>query len=122
MTVSNGSYVMVVVGITIGLVFHSFMYGPQAAFITEQFDIHLRSTGASLAYTIAGVFGGAMAPLIFTWLLSSYDSWVPLVCYVGVATAVTVAGLILGRDPDDAEDEHYIEMAESLTPATGSAT
>jgi hypothetical protein len=39
-----------------------------------------------------------------------------------VATAVTVAGLILGRDPDDAEDEHYIEMAESLTPATGSAT
>jgi MFS family permease len=122
MTVSNGSYLMVVVGITVGLVFHSFMYGPQAAFITEQFDIHLRSTGASLAYTIAGVFGGAMAPLIFTWLLSSYDSWVPLVCYVGVATAVTVAGLILGRDPDDAEDEHYIEMAESLTPAAGSAT
>ena len=51
------------------------MYGPQAAFITEQFDIHLRSTGASLAYTIAGVVGGAMAPLIFTWLLSQYDSW-----------------------------------------------
>ena len=106
MTVSNGSYLMVVVGITIGLVFHSFMYGPQAAFITEQFDIHLRSTGASLAYTIAGVVGGAMAPLIFTWLLSQYDSWVPLVCYVGVAIAVTIAGLILGRDPDDSEDQH----------------
>jgi MFS family permease len=121
MTVSNGSYLMVVVGITIGLVFHSFMYGPQAAFITEQFDIHLRSTGASLAYTIAGVVGGAMAPLIFTWLLSQFDSWVPLVCYVGVAIAVTIVGLILGRDPDDTEDEHYIEMAESLTPATGSA-
>ena len=112
---------MVVVGITIGLVFHSFMYGPQAAFVTEQFDIHLRSTGASLAYTIAGVVGGAMAPLIFTWLLSQFDSWVPLVCYVGVAVAVTIGGLILGRDPDDAEDEHFIEMAESLTPAAGSA-
>jgi hypothetical protein len=62
-----------------------------------------------------------MAPLIFTWLLSQFDSWVPLVCYVGVAIAVTIVGLILGRDPDDTEDEHYIEMAESLTPATGSA-
>jgi MFS family permease len=121
MTVSNGSYLMVVVGITIGLVFHSFMYGPQAAFITEQFDIHLRSTGASLAYTIAGVFGGAMAPLIFTWLLSQFDSWVPLVIYIGVAMAVTIAGLVLGRDPDDTEDEHYIEMAQTLTPAAGSA-
>jgi MFS family permease len=121
MTISNGSYLMVVVGITIGLVFHSFMYGPQAAFVTEQFDIHLRSTGSSLAYTIAGVFGGAMAPLIFTWLLSRYDSWVPLVCYVGVATAVTITGLILGRDPDDAEDEHFIEIADSLTPAAESA-
>ena len=120
MTISNGSYLMVVVGITIGLVFHSFMYGPQAAFVTEQFDIHLRSTGSSLAYTIAGVFGGAMAPLIFTWLLSRYDSWVPLVCYVGVATAVTITGLILGRDPDDAEDEHFIELADSLTPAAES--
>ena len=121
MTISNGSYLMVVVGITIGLVFHSFMYGPQAAFVTEQFDIHLRSTGSSLAYTIAGVFGGAMAPLIFTWLLSRYDSWVPLVCYVGVATAVTITGLILGRDPDDAEDELFIEIADSLTPAAESA-
>jgi MFS family permease len=112
---------MVVVGITIGLVFHSFMYGPQAAFVTEQFDIHLRSTGSSLAYTIAGVVGGAMAPLIFTWLLSQFNSWVPLACYVGVAMAVTIGGLALGRNPDDSEDEHYIEMSETLTPATGSA-
>jgi MFS family permease len=114
--VDSGSYVTTVVGIAIGLLFHSFMYGPQAAFVTEQFDIHLRSTGASLAYTIAGVFGGAMAPLIFTWLLSRYDSWVPLVCYVAIAGAVTVGGLILGRDPHDEDDAHYIELAESLTP------
>jgi MFS family permease len=119
--IDGGSYLMTVVGITIGLMFHSVMYGPQAAFVTEQFDIHVRSTGASLAYTIAGVFGGALAPLIFTWLLSRYESWVPLVCYIGVAVVVTVAGLILGRDPVDEEDEHYIEIAEAVTPGAESA-
>jgi MFS family permease len=120
-TIEGGSYSMTIVGITIGLLLHSFMYGPQAAFVTEQFDIHLRSTGASLAYTIAGVFGGAMAPLIFTWLLSRYDSWVPLVCYIGLAAAVTVAGLLLGHDPHDEEDEHYIEIADAVTPEAESA-
>ena len=40
----------------------------------------------------------------------------PLVCYVGVAIAVTIAGLILGRDPDDSEDQHFIEIADSLRP------
>lgn len=119
--IGGGSYSMTIIGITVGLLFHSFMYGPQAAFVTEQFDIHLRSTGASLAYTIAGVFGGALAPLVFTWLLSKYDSWIPLVCYLGVATVITVAGLILGRDPDDVQDERYLELANAITPEAGSA-
>ena len=43
------------IGIPIGLFFHSLMYGPQAAFVVEQFSPRLRYTGASLAYTIAGV-------------------------------------------------------------------
>lgn len=119
--IEGGSYPLTIVGITIGLLFHSFMYGPQAAFVTEQFDIHLRSTGASLAYTIAGVFGGALAPLIFTWLLSKYDSWVPMVAYLGLAAVITVTGLLLGRDPDDSEDEHFIEIADALTPEAESA-
>jgi len=31
------------------------MYGPQAAFITEQFPSRVRYAGSSLAYTLAGV-------------------------------------------------------------------
>jgi len=30
------------------------MYGPQAAFVAEQFTPRLRYTGSSLAYTLAG--------------------------------------------------------------------
>lgn len=115
---AGGSRLLLIGGITVGLGFHSFMYGPQAAFITEQFTVHLRSTGCSLAYTIAGVFGGALAPLIFTTLLSRFGSWVPLAIYILVVTALTLAGLALGRDPDNSEDQRYGYLAGSLMPAT----
>ncbi|MBU3062274.1 MHS family MFS transporter [Nocardia sp. NEAU-G5] len=110
--IDGGGRLWLIAGVAIGLGFHSFMYGPQAAFITDQFPVHLRSTGCSLAYTIAGVFGGALAPLLFTTLLSRFGSWIPLALYIAVVTALTLLGLALGRDPDPAD--------ETLTPATES--
>ncbi len=80
---------MLIIGIVLGLMAHSFMYGPQAAFIVEQFSPRLRSTGSSLAYTFAGVIGGAIAPLMFTLLLSQFGTWIPVAIYVAVAAAVT---------------------------------
>ena len=55
-----------------GLAIHAFMYGPQGAFIAEQFPTEVRYAGASLAYTFAGVFAGGIAPLVFTALYRSY--------------------------------------------------
>ncbi|HWK49519.1 MAG TPA: hypothetical protein VNR40_06510, partial [Steroidobacter sp.] len=62
----------------------------------------LRSTGASLGYTLAGVVGGAIAPLVFTWLLSRQQGTDLIVVYLCSACAITLAGLVLGR----ASDEH----------------
>ncbi|MFJ2828226.1 MFS transporter [Streptomyces sp. NPDC087263] len=107
----GGSWPLLAIGVVVGLAIHSVMYGPQAAFIAEQFSPRLRYTGSSLAYTLAGLIGGAVAPLLFTALLSSYDSWVPLALYIAVAAAVTIAGLSLGRDADDATDEEMARVA-----------
>ena len=52
--------------VVIGLLIHAAMYGPQAAFITEQFPTRVRYAGSSLAYTLAGIIGGGFAPLIIT--------------------------------------------------------
>ncbi|MGY0488691.1 MFS transporter [Streptomyces sp. WG-D5] len=103
--VGGGSWGLLVLGVIVALVLHSLMYGPQAAFVAEQFSPRLRSTGSSLAYTLAGLIGGAIAPLLFTALLGAFDSWVPLAVYVAVTAAVTVTGLLLGRDPGAANDE-----------------
>ena len=85
-----------VVGVVGALIFHSLMYGPQAAFIAEQFPAHLRSTGSSLGYTFAGLVGGAIAPLVFTTLLDRGPAW-SIGVYIVFACTMTLAGLWLGR-------------------------
>ncbi|MFD7292895.1 MFS transporter [Streptomyces sp. NPDC059897] len=111
--VDGGSWGLLVLGVIVALVLHSLMYGPQAAFIAEQFSPRLRSTGSSLAYTLAGLIGGAIAPLLFTALLGSFDSWVPLAVYVAVTAVVTITGLLLGRDADAATDEDAELVAQA---------
>ena len=102
---------LLILGVIVGLAFHALMYGPQAAYIVEQFNIHLRYAGSSLAYTLAGVIGGAIAPLVFTALLGAFGSWVPIALYLAGCVAVTLVGLGLGRDPQPQEEEHVLTAA-----------
>ncbi|MGX5185053.1 MFS transporter [Streptomyces avermitilis] len=116
---ADGGWLPLALGVVVGLAIHSFMYGPQAAFVAEQFSPRLRYTGSSMAYTLAGLIGGAVAPLLFTALLSSYDSWVPLALYIAATAVVTVVGLCLGRDAAHAEHEEARQTAAPVAePAT----
>jgi MFS family permease len=91
------NFVSVLIGVTGALAFHSVMYGPQAAFIAEQFPARLRATGSSLGYTLASLVGGAIAPMVFTWLLRRPGAGWLIAAYVGGANVVTLGGLMLGR-------------------------
>jgi MFS family permease len=82
---------------TLGLCVHAFMYGPQGAFIAEQFPVQVRYAGSSVAYTFAGVFAGGLAPLAFTWLYKMERDTVPIVVYAVVALSVTVIALLGSR-------------------------
>src|SRR5262245_31077027 len=97
--ISGGSFLALAIGIVVALVIHAALYGPQAALITEQFSPRLRYTGSSLAYTLAGVIGGAPAPLILAALLNWTGSWVVLGVYLVLTAVLTVVGLWLARDP-----------------------
>ena len=107
--IQGRSVLLLTVGVVIGLAFHAFMYGPQAAYITEQFPARLRYAGSSLAYTLAGVIGGAVAPLVFTALFAATGSWIPIAVYLIVAAAVTILGLAIGRDAHPEEDARLLE-------------
>lgn len=96
--------VLIVLAVIGGLLIHAMMYGPQAAFVTEQFPGHVRYAGSSLAYTLAGIVGGGFAPLIITTLFKEMGStlWVSL--YVSFALAITLFALWKARETAHRQD------------------
>lgn len=88
---------LVIAAVILGFVIHAVMYGPQAAFIAEQFATPVRYTGASLAYTCAGILGG-LAPLLILSLFQHYGTNVAISLYVLAALAITTAALSIARE------------------------
>jgi MFS family permease len=92
------SALAIVIAFAGGLAVHAFMYGPQGAFIAEQFPTRVRFAGSSIAYTFAGVFAGGIAPLVFTRLYQVSGQTGLIVVYVGIALVITVVALLAARD------------------------
>lgn len=90
--------VAICVAVAVGLLIHAIMYGPQAAFVTEQFPNRVRYAGASLAYTLAGIVGGGFAPLIITSLYKAYGSTSAVSLYVGATLVVTLIALLAAKE------------------------
>ncbi|WP_405669622.1 MFS transporter [Streptomyces sp. NBC_01530] len=50
------------------------IYGPMGAYLPELFQIRVRYSGASLAYNLGGVLGGALTPIVAARLQSGVGS------------------------------------------------
>lgn len=90
--------VAICAAVVVGLLIHAMMYGPQAAFVTEQFPGRVRYAGASLAYTLAGILGGGFAPLIIASLFKSSGSTLAVSLYVVAALGLTLVALVVARE------------------------
>jgi MFS family permease len=93
----SGTELGIVAAFASGLAIHAFMYGPQGAFIAEQFPARVRYVGASVAYTFAGVFAGGLAPLAFTRLYQASRATFEIVIYAAVALVITGFALVSAR-------------------------
>jgi len=94
----RGSFPLIVLAVVVALFFHAAMYGPQAAFIAEMFPTKIRYTGASMGYQLAGIFGGALAPIISVALLRRYDTSMVVSVYVVVVLALTTVCVLLAPE------------------------
>ncbi|MCW2640188.1 MAG: major facilitator superfamily transporter [Dactylosporangium sp.] len=92
------SFAAILIATVVALGFHAAMYGPQAAFVAELFSTRLRYSGASLGYQIAGVLGGALAPIISIALLRRYHTPLAVCLYVVAALLVTVVALVFAPE------------------------
>ncbi|NUW45387.1 MFS transporter [Nonomuraea rhodomycinica] len=105
------SFPLIVLAAVVALVTHAAMYGPQAAFIAELFSTRLRYSGASMGYQVAGIVGGAIAPIIALKLLDVYGTTLAVSVYVVIALAVTAVGLAIAPETRDLDLAHPTDLA-----------
>ncbi|MGZ4437328.1 MAG: MFS transporter, partial [Nocardioidaceae bacterium] len=81
----------ILIAVVVGLVLHSFMYAPQAAFFSELFGTSVRYSGASVGYQFASIFAGALAPIIALQLLGDVKdgNTFAVGIYVSIASVIT---------------------------------
>ncbi|MFJ9933720.1 MFS transporter [Streptomyces virginiae] len=92
------TFPVIVAAVTVGLLLHGAMYGPQAAFISEMFATEVRYSGASMGSQLASIIGGALAPIVAVALLKDYGSSVPVSVYLGAAAAVTTLTVLVAKE------------------------
>jgi len=93
--------IAIMLGVILG---HDAMYGPQAAYFSELFGAKVRYSGASLAYQLASVAAGGLAPFIATALLAAYGYYA-VAGYMMLMAAITVVATYL------APETHHQQLA-----------
>jgi metabolite-proton symporter len=95
---NTGAPALIFLAIFLSLIPHDIQYGPQAAFIAENFTPRLRYSGASLGYQLASVIAGGPAPLIATWLFATYHTGYAIATYIAACSIVSLWAATQMRD------------------------
>jgi metabolite-proton symporter len=109
----TGQFWLIVLATVVALVLHAAMYGPQAAFISEMFPTKVRYTGASMGYQLAGIFGGALAPIISVALLARFDTSIAVSVYAVVMLLVTIICVLIA--PETSKIDLHADPAKQPT-------
>ena len=96
-------WLALIVGLSFG---HAAAYGPMASFMARLFGARIRYSGISLSYQLAGILGGALAPLIATLLYAAIQGPELIALYMAALCVLTVVCVYLASDfPGDDPDE-----------------
>jgi metabolite-proton symporter len=119
----TGSFPVIVLAAVVALAIHAAMYGPQASFIAEMFPTAVRYSGASMGYQLAGVIGGAVAPIIATALLDRYDTSIMVSIYTAAVLLVTILCVAIARETAKADiDSEGVRFRARVRPGSSSAS
>jgi metabolite-proton symporter len=92
--VDTKNFALATLAVTVGLVLHGAMYGPQASFFTELFGTRVRYSGVSVGYQLASIIAGGLAPFIAVALLKAYDSGYAISIYVAVCSVISLIAVM----------------------------
>ncbi|MGC4251682.1 MAG: MFS transporter [Sphingobium sp.] len=88
----TGALLPIFLILSLALFAMGFVYGPLGAYLPALFPVQLRYTGSSFSFNLGGIIGGALAPIVATWLIAAQG--VELVgLYMSAAAAISLIGL-----------------------------
>ena len=97
--IDSKQLVLIALAITLGIVGHAAMYGPQASFFSELFGTKVRYSATSLGYQLASVVAGGLSPVIATALLAgSGGSALPISAYMVGLALITLVSVYLAAE------------------------
>lgn len=94
----SGSIPLIILAPVVGNFFIAAMWGPLASYVPELFPTKVRYTGAGVSFQTAGVFGGALAPIISTALIAQFDSWVPVAIYLAAMLVLLIGSVLAAKE------------------------
>lgn len=95
----SGNVGLVFVAFTVALILHSSLYGPLAAFVSEQFGTTSRYTGAAVGYQLATLIGAGFTPGIIAGLYKDAgQNILPVVVFLSVMALVSIVFIALTRE------------------------
>ena len=99
----SNNWWLIFAAFTIALALHAIIFGPLAAFISEQFGTGSRYTGASMGYQFATLLGAGFTPTIMASLYASTGgtSVTPVMMYLIGLALVSAIAIILTRESKD---------------------
>jgi MFS family permease len=104
------NWFILLVAFTIALGLHGMIYGPLAAFVSEQFGTGSRYTGASLGYQLATLLGAGFTPTIVASLYAGPGggtSVVPVIIFLAATSVVSIVAILLTRESKDLDLETH---------------
>ena len=88
-----GSLALIWAFLSLALFLMGFVYGPLGAFLPGLFPTRVRYSGASVAFSVGGIVGGGLAPIIAA-ALAQKGGLVPVGLYLSGAALISLAALV----------------------------
>jgi MFS family permease len=97
---SSNNIMLIFVAFAVGLMIHSTLFGPLAAFVSEQFGTTTRYTGASQGYQLATLLGAGFTPGIVAQIFKdSGQNTSSVVWYLAIMSVVSIVFILLTKEP-----------------------
>jgi MFS family permease len=110
--VDTGNAGLAFLAFCVAAIVQGLIVGAQGRLFTEIFDVRYRYSGASIAYQIGGMIGGAVTPIAATWLFSVYGSSTAIALYLTAVCLLSLLAILALRVPS------HVSRSEPMQAST----